>query len=376
MSHPHDTATIEEWEFSDLESEVSPSPSFASSSGSSLHGQAFEEPNIRLISPLPRRDVFVTEPGISPLNYASAPHINHSWERYTGYSVPYGHRQSGLPPYIIPDLSTHVSVGIDSANGPASRSLPHSMNTETPGIHPQYLTMADSFNPTTALQQNFTNCNRIPLTATDNFPSSPSLSDHGPFRNIWAISRPIDRPVEFAMHDRDALSVPYSGVGQDVTTAPPFFHAGMEPQHEITVDSTLSQRNVRGSSDTLHNDNAYDSPSLPNPVNSLGMPQLAATNLYRRTHTANDSPCYYTPSTVSYPSTAQNAFEPSGQASYAPYGGGGRIPEQYRDVAPQIYQAPSIYHNRPLDGGRNQVPQSAYSAWNQHGGDEWRGQGS
>ncbi|KAK1220509.1 hypothetical protein PQX77_016719 [Marasmius sp. AFHP31] len=362
FADPHNTATIEEWKFSDLEPELSPSPSLASSSGSSLHGQAFEEPNIRLISPLPRRDVFVTEPGISPLNYASAPHINHSWERYTGYGVPY-----------------------DSANGPASRSLPHSMNTETPGIHPQYLTMADSFNPTTASQQNFTNRNHVPLTATNNFPSSLSLSDHVPFRNMRAISRPIDRPAEFAMCDRDALSVPYPGVGQDVTTTPPFFHAGnmqstgMEPQHETTVDSTLSQRNVRGSSDTLHNDNAYNSPFLPNLVYSLGIPQLAATNLYRRTHTANDSPRYYMPSAVSYPSMAQDTFEPSGQASYAPYRGGGRIPEQYCDVAPQIYQAPSIHHNRPhrsLDGGRSQVPQSAYSARNQYGGEKWRRRGS
>ncbi|KAK1215512.1 hypothetical protein PQX77_021876 [Marasmius sp. AFHP31] len=257
FADPHDTARIGECEFSNSGLEASPSPSLASSSNSSL----LEAPT-NSTTGQDKGALTLDTHGLAATTHiankrqrngvggAIKPRRIHAEPQDSGYDVSYGHRQSGFPPYNPSDFSSmHVSIGIDGANESTSGSFPHSMNTETPGIHPQYLTMADSFNPTTALQQNFTNRNCIPLTATNNFPSSPSLSNHVLFRNMRAISRPIDCPAEFAMHDRDALFVSYPGVGQDVTTAPPFFHAGnmqstgMEPQHETTVDSTLSQQN-------------------------------------------------------------------------------------------------------------------------------------
>ncbi|KAK1230257.1 hypothetical protein PQX77_006658, partial [Marasmius sp. AFHP31] len=74
-------------------------------------GHTFEESNVRLICPLPRRSAFTTEPGISRLDFSpSSPHVNYS----------NGNRELNFSPYIPPDpSSTDMLVGMDRGNRPA-----------------------------------------------------------------------------------------------------------------------------------------------------------------------------------------------------------------------------------------------------------------
>ncbi|KAJ8077380.1 hypothetical protein PM082_001810 [Marasmius tenuissimus] len=375
------------------------------------HRQAFKEANVRFTSPLPRRDAFATQPGALSLNYTSAPRVNHPQDLHTGYDVPYGIRESGFIPYIPPDLSsTHVSVSTtDGVNGSATGSFPHSRDIDGARIQPQYTTTTNAFNDT-YLQRNAhlglntinsntpyhphsllnptdsiyaepiassdtsylpnvalsgiphltaTNLNYIPLTAADDFSGMPTPSNHALSPNI-----PTDFSNKFAMHGRGTLSVPYGSVGRGGTTAPSSFHAGtisvgMTPQYDVPVDPTHSQWNLWGSSGTFHGDNSYAYPPLSNPAGSMGMPwpQPTATSLNHVPYTNVSNSHYHTPTANNYPSTAQDVLDPDGNASFVPYCGGGRVPQSSQ-------QPPVYWPHTSSDGGGNQAPPSAFSAWN------------
>ncbi|KAJ8077384.1 hypothetical protein PM082_001814 [Marasmius tenuissimus] len=174
------------------------------------------------------------------------------------------------------------------------------------------------------------------------------------------------------MHDRDTLSVPYGSVGHDGSTVPLFLHAGnmqnvrIEPPYERMVDHTHSEWNIWGNSNTFHSDNTYTSPFLPDPVNSMHMSQVATTSLNHVPYTTvNNSHCL-TPLAISYPSTAQDVLDPDGSASFAPYCDGGRVPQSSQ-------QPPVYWPHTSSDGGGNQAPSSAFSAWNQDSGEEMEG---
>ncbi|KAK1215978.1 hypothetical protein PQX77_021398 [Marasmius sp. AFHP31] len=370
------------------------------------HGQTFEESSVRLICPLPRRSAFTTEPGASFLNFApSSPHVNHS----------NGNRELNFPPYIPPDLSsTDMFVSMDHGNRPATgRSSFH--RRDTVGIRPQSAT-TDSVNLMAVSQQKSwvghstidstsfciphppsnppepfygyatathpprtvtfnshcpssvagsstiphraaTNLNNVPLTTNNIFSSAPSFINHAPFCTP-AISCPTDCSNDFAMRSREiGLSMPYGGVGQ----------SEMQPPY----------KSMWGSSDAFDGNNTYVSPSLRNSVDLTGMSQLTRTNLHHIPFSTADSSCYLLPSANNYlanPSMARDTYYPDRNASFTSDRGGRRAPEQYRNVAPQIYQEQPIYYSpRTWSGEEYQAPPSAFTAWNQDSGDELRG---
>ncbi|KAK1227383.1 hypothetical protein PQX77_009621 [Marasmius sp. AFHP31] len=377
------------------------------------HGETDEGFSMRIICPLPRRNVFTTEPGISFLDrFSSSPRVDCSNSN--------GSRELDFLSRVLPDLSsTDMSVGMDDANKPASRSP--FRNRDTVGILPPFAT-ANSFDLMGVSQQNArvgrntidsnslciphplsnptdpsygyttanhpprtvafnsycpssvagsstiphraaTNLNDVPLTTNNIFSSAPSFINHALFRTP-AISCPTDCSNDFAMRS----SVPYGGVGQ----------SEMQPPYKTMVDRTPSQWNMWGSSDAFGGNNTYVSPSLRNSVDLTGMSQLTRTNLHHVPFSTADSSRYLLPSANNYlanPSMARDTYYPDGNVSFAVDCGGGRAPEQHRYIAPQMYRGPPSIHypHTTLNGEEYQVPPSMFSTWNQDGGDEWRG---
>ncbi|KAK1233558.1 hypothetical protein PQX77_003280 [Marasmius sp. AFHP31] len=392
-------------------------------------GQTFKGDSVRIICPLPRRNVFTTEPGISFLDrFSSSPHANHS----------YGHlRELTFHPYTPPDLSsTEPSVGMDRRNRPASRSF--FSNTNTVGIRPQFAT-TDSVSLMAVSQQNArvgrntinsnsfciphpltnptdpsygyttvvhppgtvtsdgycppsvagssaiphraaTNLNHVPHT-TNIF--SSALINHAPFPNTPTIGYPTDRSNSSTMDGTDTLSLPYGGVGQAETTAPSSIHTGdtqsvgIVPPYETMVDCPPSRWNMWGSSDAFDGNNTHVSPSLQNSVDLTGTSQLATTNLHHVPFSTAVNSHYLLPSADNYlahPSMVRDTFNPDGNASFASDRGAGRAPEQYRNVTSQTYQERPVYYPRTTSNGEeNWAPPSAFFAWNQDSGDQSRG---
>ncbi|KAK1233559.1 hypothetical protein PQX77_003281 [Marasmius sp. AFHP31] len=396
------------------------------------HGQTFEESSVRLMCPLPRRSAFMTEPGVSSLNFpSSSPHANH----FNGIG------ESNSIPHTLPDLSlTDMSVGMDGTNRLASRSffrnehtvgvwpqsvardsidlvavsqqnarvgpnatdsnsscIPHPLSNPTDPsyghttvVHPPGTVTSNNFYPPSVAGSSAlphcaaTNFNHIPLTANNSFPSAPSFSNHVLFYDMPTTSCPTDPSNDFAMHDGDILSVPYVGVGQAETTAPSALYTGdtqsvgIMPPYETMVDWPPPQWNMWGSSGAFGGNNTHAPSSLTNSVDLPGTSQLATANLHHVPFSTADSSHYLAPSAIDYlanPSMAQDTYNPDGNASFASDRGGGRAPEQYRNVAPQIYQGPPIYYpHTTWNGEENQAPPAAFTAaWNQYSGDERRG---
>ncbi|KAK1227384.1 hypothetical protein PQX77_009622 [Marasmius sp. AFHP31] len=396
-------------------------------------GRTFKGSSVRIICPLPRRNVYTTEPGISFLDRfsSSSPHVNYS----------YGHRELTFHPYTPPDLSsTDMSVSMDGANKPASRLfsrtrhtvgirpqfattdsvdlmavsqknarggrtiidsnsafIPHPLSNPadpyyvyTTVVHPPAAVTSNSYYPpsvagsSTIPQPAATNCDHVPLTTDNIFSSAQSLVNHAPFHNMPAIGCPTDRLSGFAMPDGDILPVPYSGVGQAETTASSSLHTGdtqsvgTELLYETMADSTLAQRHLWGSPDAFDGDNTYASPSLTNSVDLSGTSQLATTNLHHVLSTTACSSRYLLPSAHNYlanPSMAWDTYNPDGNVWFASDRGEGRAPEQYRNIASRFYQEqPTIYYPHTNSSGEEyQGPPSAFTAWNQYSGDERRG---
>ncbi|KAK1233561.1 hypothetical protein PQX77_003283, partial [Marasmius sp. AFHP31] len=377
------------------------------------HGETDEGFSMRIICPLPRRNIFTTEPSISFLDrFSSSLHGDCSNSN--------GSRELNSLSSVLPDLSlTDMSVGMDDANRPASRSL--FCNRDTVGILSQLAT-ANSFDLMGVSQQNArvglstinytsfciphplsnppdpsygyttvvhppgtsdscyspsvagastipqraaTNLKHVPLTTNI---SAPSLINHSLFRNMPAISCPTDHSNNFAMRSRETgLSVPYSGVGQ----------SEMQPPYKTMVDHTPSRWNMWGSSDTFDGDNTHAPSSLTNSVDLAGMSQLSSTDLHRVPFSTAVNSRYHLLSANNYlvnPSMARDTYYPDGNASFTSDHGGRRAPEQYRNVAPQIYQEQPIYYSRRTWSGEEyQAPPSTFTAWNQDSGDELRG---
>ncbi|KAK1234585.1 hypothetical protein PQX77_002211 [Marasmius sp. AFHP31] len=372
------------------------------------HGKTDEGFSMRIICPLPRRNVFTTEPGISFLDrFSSSPHVDCSNSN--------GSRELNFLSSVLPDLSSSdMSVGMDDANKPASRSP--FRNRDTVGILPQSAT-ANSFDLMGVSQQNAqvgrttidsdsvkliphplsnppdpsygyttvvhppgtsdsyytpsvagastipqraaTNLKHVPLTTHI---SAPSLINHSPFHNTPAISCPTDHSNNFAMRSGETrLSMPYGGVGQ----------SEMQPPYKTMVDRTPSQWNMWGSSNAFDGNNTYVSPSLRNSVDLTGMSQLSPTDLHHVPFSTAVNSRYHLPSANNYlanPSMARDTYYPDGNVSFAVDRGGGRAPEQNRYVAPQMYQGPPIYYPHITSSGEEcRAPPSAFSAWDQDG---------
>ncbi|KAK1225366.1 hypothetical protein PQX77_011699 [Marasmius sp. AFHP31] len=398
-------------------------------------GQTFEESSVRLICPLPRRSAFTTEPGASFLNFApSSPHVNHSNGNRELNFFPYippdlsstdmlvsidrrnrpatgrssFHRRDtvGIRPQSIAtdpfnllavsQQSSQVGHSTINSNGVF---IPHPLlNPTNPfygyttAVHPPATVTSNGYYPSsvagssTIPQHTAMNLDHVPFTTDNILSSGPSLSasNYAPFCNTPAISCPTDHSNDFAMHDGDTLSVPYGGIGQAGTTYTDpsslrigdMQSAGIEPTYETMVDDTSSQWNMWGSPNAFNGDNTYASPSLTNSVDLSGTSQLSTANLHHVPFSTADSSHYLAPSAIDYlanPSMAQDTYNPDGNVSFAPDRGGGRAPEQYQNVAPQIYQEPPIYYPYTTwNGEENQAPPSAFSVWNQDSGDQSR----
>ncbi|KAK1225370.1 hypothetical protein PQX77_011695 [Marasmius sp. AFHP31] len=396
-------------------------------------GQTFEESSVRLICPLPRRGAFTTEPGISFLDFApSSLHVNHSnGNRELNFS-PYippdlsstdmlvsmdrgnrpatcrssFHRRDTVG--IRPQSATTDSFGLLAVSQQNSRVghstinsngffIPHPLLNPpdpsygyTTAVHPPGTVTSNGYYPPSVAGSSIiphraaTNLNHVPHTTNNIFPSA--FINLTPFPNTPTIGCPTDHSNDFAMHDGDTLSVPYGGVGQAGTTYTDpsslrigdMQSAGIEPTYETMVDDTSSQWNMGGSPNAFNGDNTYASPSLTNSVDLSGTSQLSTANLHHVPFSTADSSHYLAPSAIDYlanPSMAQDTYNPDGNASFASDRGGGRAPEQYQSVAPQIYQGPPIYYPYTTwNGEENPVPPSAFTAaWNQYSGDERRG---
>ncbi|KAK1220971.1 hypothetical protein PQX77_016227 [Marasmius sp. AFHP31] len=304
--------------------------------------QASKEPNIQLISPLHRRDAFATASGIwiHPQCVTTVDSVN-----------PTAALQQNF--WVGPNT-------INSNNTLNSHSLPNPTGT----VYAEPIFSGSYFPPNVALSgiSDFTptNLNHTLLTQTAandiSIISTPS-SNYILFHNI-----PTGHSNEFAMHDRDILSVLYGSTRQEGTTALPFFHArnmqhiGTEPQHKMAVDSTLSQWNIWGSPVASNSNNASPSPSLLDPVNSVHMPQLVTTSFNHIPYTTINNSHNFMSSAISYPSMVLDALEPSEDASFVPYYSRGQVSQS------SLQQPPMYLPHIPLDDGENQVPPSAFSS--------------
>ncbi|KAJ8092452.1 hypothetical protein PM082_023705 [Marasmius tenuissimus] len=332
-----------------------------------------DEPSLRLIHPLPKRQMFATDTSM-PQN------VNRFQGLYNGH----------VPPYAHPNrTSASTLFNLDSMNRPTNGSVPRTTNTGPIEVEPQHEIMLDSSSP---------------IAFQGNLHGNAGAADF----NIVPNPRPLASPIDSAYADPTVYSI-------ETTTS--------DESYSRTVESTgtqTSMHHVPAAATMMfsglpnYHSPSYSTPTIDNSANPTmnhtgilmtdgydpsaryhGGGPVKNTTLERYKNIIHQSysqpPSHYPHIANNFSGTSQHhapSYTPAvptnpnmypgtsdGYSSFPPDYGGGQVGSTW-SAAPQFYQQPSTsqYLHTSSDMIREvQTSFSSLSRWNQESGDNVHG---